>query len=187
MNQNQIKKLVDKIVENIFFATAILSASFIVIIVLVILERCITPFITDNDGLGQVNLLRFLTGVVYLDGPTFLSNAYGIGYLIISTLYNAFLALILAAPVSVLTALFIAKIAPKWMGELLRTIIEILAAIPSVVYGLFGSGVILDLVYDLSLIAGVQSAGGLSVLSTVIVLAIMIVPTMTVISEVAIS
>ena len=186
MNQNQIKKLVDKIVENIFFATAILSASFIVIIVLVILERGITPFITDNDGLGQVNLLRFLTGVVYLDGPTFLSNAYGIGYLIISTLYNAFLALILAAPVSVLTALFIAKIAPKWMGELLRTIIEILAAIPSVVYGLFGSGVILDLVYDLSLIAGVQSAGGLSVLSTVIVLAIMIVPTMTVISEVAI-
>ncbi len=133
-----------------------------------------------------MNLLRFLTGVVYLDGPTFLSNAYGIGYLIISTLYNAFLALILAAPVSVLTALFIAKIAPKWMGELLRTIIEILAAIPSVVYGLFGSGVILDLVYDLSLIAGVQSAGGLSVLSTVIVLAIMIVPTMTVISEVAI-
>lgn len=186
MNQNQIKKLVDKIVENIFFATAILSASFIVIIVLVILERGITPFITDNDGLGQVNLLRFLTGIVYLDGPTFLSNAYGIGYLIISTLYNAFLALILAAPVSVLTALFIAKIAPKWMGELLRTIIEILAAIPSVVYGLFGSGVILDLVYDLSLIAGVQSAGGLSVLSTVIVLAIMIVPTMTVISEVAI-
>lgn len=186
MQKNQIKKVVDKVVENVFFGTAILSASFIVVIVLVILERGISPFITDNDGLGQVNLLRFLTGVVYLDGPTFLSNAYGIGYLIVSTFYNAALALLLAAPVSILTALFIAKIAPKWLGELLRTIIEILAAIPSIVYGLFGAGVILDFVYDLSLIAGVQSAAGLSVLSTVIVLAIMIIPTMTVISEVAI-
>lgn len=186
MQKNQIKKVIDKVVENVFFGTAILSASFIVVIVLVILERGISPFITDNDGLGQVNLLRFLTGVVYLDGPTFLSNAYGIGYLIVSTFYNAALALLLAAPVSILTALFIAKIAPKWLGELLRTIIEILAAIPSIVYGLFGAGVILDFVYDLSLIAGVQSAAGLSVLSTVIVLAIMIIPTMTVISEVAI-
>ena len=184
--QNQIKKLVDKIVENILFGTAILSASFIVLIVMVILERGITPFVTDNNGLGPVNLLRFLTGIVYLDGPTFLSNAYGIGYLIISTLYNAFLALLIAAPISILTALFIAKIAPKWLRSLLRSTIEILAAIPSIVYGLFGAGIILNLVYELAVNLGVQSAGGFSVLSTVIVLAIMIIPTMTVIAEVAI-
>ena len=183
---NQTKKVVDKIVENILFGAAILSASFIILIVLVILERGITPFISDNDGLGQVNLLRFLTGVVYLDGPTFLSNAYGIGYLIVSTLYNAFLALLIAAPIAVLTALFISKIAPTWLGSILRTTIEILAAIPSIVYGLFGAGYILDVVYNLSLLAGVQSAAGFSVLSTVIVLAIMIIPTMTVIAEVAI-
>lgn len=185
-NQIQIKKVVDKIVENILFASAILSASFIVLIVIVILERGIAPFITDNNGLGSVNLLRFLTGIVYLDGPTFLSNAYGIGYLIISTLYNAFLALLIAAPISVLTALFIAKIAPKWLRSLLRSTIEILAAIPSIVYGLFGAGIILNLVYELAVNLGVQSAGGFSVLSTVIVLAIMIIPTMTVIAEVAI-
>lgn len=185
-NQIQIKKVVDKIVENILFASAILSASFIVLIVIVILERGIAPFITDNNGLGSVNLLRFLTGIVYLDGPTFLSNAYGIGYLIVSTLYNAFLALLIAAPISILTALFIAKIAPKWLRSLLRSTIEILAAIPSIVYGLFGAGIILNFVYELAVNLGVQSAGGFSVLSTVIVLAIMIIPTMTVIAEVAI-
>jgi phosphate transport system permease protein len=165
---------------------ALLSASFIVMVVLVIIERGLSPFFSNNDGLGSVNLLRFLTGIVYLDGPTFASNAYGIGYLIISTLYIALLSLLLAMPVSIFSALFIAKIAPKRLGNTLRTVTEILAAIPSIVYGLFGAGVILDLVYNLSLVVGFQSSAGFSVLSTVIVLAIMIIPTMTVIAEVAI-
>ncbi|MEY3431313.1 MAG: hypothetical protein RIS53_211 [Bacillota bacterium] len=186
MKKTQAKKWIDQLVEKILFFMALLSASFIVIVVLVIIERGLSPFISDNDGLGRVNLLRFLTGIVYLDGPTFLSNAYGIGYLIISTLYIALLSLLIAMPVSIFSALFIAKIAPKFLGNTLRTITEILAAIPSIVYGLFGAGVILDLVYNLSLIVGVQSSAGFSVLSTVIVLAIMIIPTMTVIAEVAI-
>jgi len=186
MKTNQAKKWMDQLVEKILFFMALLSASFIVMVVLVIIERGLSPFFSNNDGLGSVNLLRFLTGIVYLDGPTFASNAYGIGYLIISTLYIALLSLLLAMPVSIFSALFIAKIAPKPLGNTLRTVTEILAAIPSIVYGLFGAGVILDLVYNLSLVVGFQSSAGFSVLSTVIVLAIMIIPTMTVIAEVAI-
>jgi len=186
MKQTQVKKLVDNLVEKTLFLTALISASFILLVVFVILERGISPFISDNDGLGPVNLLRFLTGVVYLDGTTFASNAYGIGFLIISTLYIAFLSLAIAMPVSIFSALFIAKIAPSWLAKTLRSVIEILAAIPSIVYGLFGVGIVLDLVYRLSLNLGVQSAAGFSVLSTVIVLTIMIIPTMTVITEVAI-
>jgi phosphate transport system permease protein len=186
MKINQAKKWMDQLVEKILFFMALLSASFIVMVVLVIIERGLSPFFSNNDGLGSVNLLRFLTGIVYLDGTTFASNAYGIGYLIISTLYIALLSLLLAMPVSIFSALFIAKIAPKRLGNTLRTVTEILAAIPSIVYGLFGAGVILDLVYNLSLVVGVQSSAGFSVLSTVIVLAIMIIPTMTVIAEVAI-
>ncbi len=186
MKQTQVKKLVDNLVEKTLFLTALISASFILLVVFVIFERGITPFISDNDGLGQVNLLRFLTGIVYLDGATFASNAYGIGFLIISTLYIAFLSLAIAMPVSIFSALFIAKIAPSWLAKTLRSVIEILAAIPSIVYGLFGVGIVLDLVYQLSVNVGIQSAAGFSVLSTVIVLAIMIIPTMTVITEVAI-
>jgi phosphate transport system permease protein len=186
MKQIQVKKIVDNVVEKTLFFTALLSASFIIVVIFVIFERGISPFISNNDGLGQVNLLNFLTGIVYLDGPTFASNAYGIGYLIISTLYIAFLSLGIAMPISIFSALFIAKIAPRWFASILRSVIEILASIPSIVYGLFGAGVILDLVYQLSVIVGVQSSAGFSVLSTVIVLAIMIIPTMTVITEVAI-
>ena len=92
----------------------------------------------------------------------------------------------LSLPIGVLTALFIAKIAPKKLAEFLRTIVELLASIPSIVYGLFGSGVILSFVYNLADLFGVQSKGGNSVLATVLVLALMTLPTITAVSEVAI-
>jgi len=96
------------------------------------------------------------------------------------------LALLISLPVGVLTALFIAKIAPKRLAEFLRTIVELLASIPSIVYGLFGSGIILTFVYNLAEAFGVQSKGGNSVLATVLVLALMTLPTITAVSEVAI-
>ena len=89
-------------------------------------------------------------------------------------------------PIGVLTALFIAKIAPKRIANFLRTVIELLAAIPSIIYGLFGFTIVLPWVYEFAKVFGVQSAGGSSVLSTVIVLSLMILPTITALSEVAI-
>lgn len=185
--QNTLRKRrVDQIMKTIFTFTALLSASFIVIVVGIILVQGVRPFITDNHGLGPVNLWRFVTGDVWLIGNTFASNLYSIGYAIVSTLFIAFLSLLLAFPIGVLTALFIAKIAPKALSKILRTVIETLASIPSIVYGLFGSGVILQIVYDLSATFGYQSKGGNSILAVVLVLSLMSIPTITSISEVAI-
>jgi phosphate transport system permease protein len=163
-----------------------LSASFILVIIFFIAEEGIRPFITDNNGIGRVNLIRFLTGTVWLEGVAFQSNLYAVGFIIVNTLYIAFLSLIVSMPIGVLTALFVAKIAPKRLAEVLRTIVELLAAIPSIVYGLFGVGVVLPFVYEFAKVFGVQSKGGNSVLSTVIVLSLMILPTITALSEVAI-
>ena len=187
MNTNtKRKKRVDRIVRSIFMASTILSASFIIVIVIFIVMKGITPFVTDNDGLGVVNIWKFVTGSVWLKGTAFQSNLYAVGFIIVNTLYIAFLALLLSLPIGVLTALFIAKIAPKRLAEFLRTIVELLASIPSIVYGLFGSGIILTFVYNLAELFGVQSKGGNSVLATVLVLALMTLPTITAISEVAI-
>lgn len=187
MNANtKKKKRIDQLVRSVFMASTILSASFIVVIVIFIVMKGITPFVTDNDGLGAVNIWTFLTETVWLKGTAFKSNLYGVGFIIINTLYIAFLALLLSLPIGVLTALFIAKIAPKKIAEVLRTIVELLASIPSIVYGLFGSGVILSFVYNLANLFGVQSKGGNSVLATVLVLALMTLPTITAVSEVAI-
>jgi len=180
------KEIVDKIAKYIFMSSAIISSSFIIVIIVFIVMKGITPFITDNNGIGSVHLFKFLTGTTWLQGTTFLSNAYGVGFIIVNTVYIALLALLLALPVGVLTALFIAKVAPKRLAEFMRTIIELLAAIPSIVYGLVGSGIILGFVYNFAEMIGIQSKGGNSVIATVLVLALMTLPTITAISEVSI-
>ena len=185
-NQINWKNVVDRAVKGFFFLSTAVSASFIIIIVVFIAQKGIVPFVTDNNGLGPVNAFRFLTQMVWLNGPTFQSNLYGVGYIIINTLYIAFLSLLVAMPVGVLTALFIAKIAPKRLAEVLRTVTELLAAIPSIIYGLVGFAIVLPWVYDFAQGFGVQTPGGTTVLATVIVLSIMILPTITALSEVAI-
>lgn len=182
----QKNALVDLSVKGVLQALAILSASFIFVIAGVILVKGVTPFITNNGGLGAVPLIPFLTGNTWLIGPTFQSNLYSIGFIIVQTIYVVFLSLLISFPVGVLTALFIAKVAPKKLAELLRTVVEMLASIPSIIYGLFGAGVILQLVYNFSTLFGFQSKGGNSVLSAVIILALMTIPTITTVSEVSI-
>jgi phosphate transport system permease protein len=189
--QNVIKKTnktqrVDALVQQFLKVLAIISGSFIFIVAGVILIKGLTPFITDNGGIGSVNAWKFLTGDTWLIGNTFQSNLYSVGFIIIQTLYVVTLSLLISFPVGVLTALFIAKIAPKRLAETLRTVVEMLASIPSIIYGLFGAGFILKIVYDFSAILGYQSKGGNSVLSTIIILALMTIPTITTISEVAI-
>ena len=95
-------------------------------------------------------------------------------------------ALILAFPIAVLTALFSVKIAPKKLGVLLETTIEILASIPSIVYGVFAVGSIVPMIRSLAQSLGIQTAGGSSMLAVVLLLAIMILPTITSISITAI-
>lgn len=182
----QKNALIDITVEQILKGLAILSGSFIFIIAGVIIAKGLTPFVTNNGGLGSVPVLPFLVGNTWLIGPTFQSNLYSVGFIIISTIYVVSLSLLISFPIGVLTALFIAKIAPKRLAEILRTVVEILASIPSIIYGLFGAGFILKIVYDFSAILGYQSKGGNSVLSTVIILALMTIPTITTISEVSI-
>jgi phosphate transport system permease protein len=182
----QKNALIDLSVHQLLKGLAILSGSFIFVVAGVIFAKGIEPFITSNAGLGRVRVIPFLTGNTWLIGPTFQSNLYSVGFIIVSTLYIVFLSLLVSFPVGVLTALFIAKIAPKRIAEGLRTVVEILASIPSIIYGLFGAGFILKLVYDFSAILGYQSKGGNSVLSTVIILALMTIPTITTVSEVSI-
>ena len=180
------KHIIDHFIKGLFLLSTILSASFIVIIVVFILQKGMTPFITDNNGLGSVNFFTFVTGMRWLTGQIGVSTLYSVGFVIINTLYIALLSLLVALPIGVLTALFIAKIAPKWLSSSLSTVVELLAAIPSIIYGLIGYAVILPFIYDFAKVFGVQSAGGSSVFSTVIVLSLMILPTITALSEVAI-
>ena len=177
---------IDGITSKALLMFGIISASFIVLISFFITIRGIRPFITDNNGLGRVAIWQFLTDTVWLRGPTFISTAYGAGFLIIQTLYLAFLSLLISFPIGVLTALFIAKIAPKPIAATMRGIVELMASIPSIVYGLVGVGLFLPMIYKFAQTLGQQSPGGNGTLGIVIVLALMSLPTITAISEVSI-
>lgn len=117
------------------------------------------------------------------------SEIYGALPFIYGTLVTSFVALLISVPVSVGCALFVTELCPRWMKNSLGFLIEMLAAIPSVVYGLWGIFVLVPLVREylqpflsrtlgfLPFFQGPQF--GIGVLSASIVLAIMILPTIT--------
>ncbi len=169
---DKLKK--DRIFKNIFLLSALLSASVIVLIVVFVTSKGISPFLPGYEY-GQVNLVDFLFGTVWRQDQ----GVYGVGFIVINTLVSAFGALIISLPFSVLTALFIVKIAPKWVAEIMKTVVELMASVPSVVYGVFASGWITIFVKNLAEIFNTSTAGGSSLLSVILLLAIMIFPTIT--------
>lgn len=114
---------IDKIAKNILLFTAILSALFIVLIIVIVALRGFRPFFLSYDG-HKVSFFKFITGTRYF------APEYRIGYIIINTMYVVLLSVLVSAPISVLTALFVAKMAPKVLSNILTTTIEVLASIP---------------------------------------------------------
>ena len=168
------KMRIDKAFKYLFFLAALLSGSCILLIVLFILIKGIQPFL-PGYRYGQMDLLQFLFGTMWRQDQA----VYGVGYIVINTLISAFGALLLSFPISVLTALFIAKIAPRKLSAMLSTVVELLASIPSVVYGVFAAGMIVKLVKWLASLWGISTAGGSSLLAVILLLAIMIFATIT--------
>lgn len=182
---NQRKNVIDKISKAIFLLITVICASVIFVVIGIILYKGISPFLKTYmvDNLKtRVNLLDFLTGLTWEKG----SLDYGVLFILINTLYITFLSLLISVPISVLSALFIVRIAPRWLSKILISVTELLSSVPSIIYGLFGAGIITVLVKNLANIFNYQTAGGLSTLATIIVLSMMIMPTITTVSITAI-
>lgn len=180
--RNNKKVRNDQIAKRCFMIAALISSSAILVILLFVGFKGIAPFL-PNYEYGQVNITEFLLGTTWRQDQ----GIYGVGYIIINTLIASFGALLLAFPISVLTALFIAKIAPKAISQIMSTVVELLASIPSVVYGVFAAGSITSLVKLLAERMGVITAGGSSLMAVILLLAIMIFPTITSMSVTAIA
>ncbi|MBI9009251.1 MAG: phosphate ABC transporter permease subunit PstC [Tenericutes bacterium] len=178
----QRNKIVDKITQIALLMPTILAASFVLLIIIFISERGVAPFLESQYGDLSVDLIRFLLGNEWYISP----NVYGVFFIIINTLYVVFLSAVIAIPISILTALFIAKMTSKTISNFFQIVIELLAAIPSIVFGVFGLGVITNVVKKIAALFQMQTAGGISTLTTIFVLAIMIMPTITLLSITAI-
>ena len=150
----------------------------------------ITLYLVANGtpALFEVGIVDFLFGTVWK--PAAAQPQFGIGYVILTSLVGTTLAVLLGVPIGVLTGIFLAEVAPKRIAAIVKPAVELLAGIPSVIYGLLGVMILNPLMYKLELAIFKDSSthqftGGANLLSAVLVLAIMILPTVINMSETA--
>lgn len=167
--RKQRGQMAEKIIEFSLILCAALFIIAIIIISLFIFARGL-PLIT------RVGLNEFLFSLDWL--PT--RGSFGIGAMFVGTLAVTLSALLWAVPVGLLTAIFMAEIAPIKAGKIMADLVSLLAGIPSVVYGFFGLIVIVPYIREN------LGGNGLSVLTGAIILGIMILPTIINISRDAI-
>jgi len=123
--------------------------------------------------------------------PSAKEPSFGILYVILTSIVGTLTAVVIGVPIGILTAVFLAEVAPEWLCKIVKPAVELLAGIPSVVYGLLGLMVLNPLMYKLELwifkdSTTHQFTGGANLISAVLVLALMILPTVINISESAI-
>ena len=133
-----------------------------------------------TPALKEVGVLDLLFGSVWK--PTASEPSYGILYIILSSVVGTGAAVLIGVPIGLYTAVFLSELAEKRLGNIVGGAVELLAAIPSVIYGLIGMMVLSPLMYKLekTIFAGNEThqfTGGANLLAAVIVLAIMILPT----------
>lgn len=142
----------------------------------------ITAYMIINGvpALFKVGIKEILFSSVW--EPTAAEPKYGISNVILTSLFGTALAILIGVPIGVLTAVFLAEVAPKKVANVIQTAVELLAGIPSVIYGLLGIYLLAPLMYKLELAVFKgstthQFTGGANLLAAVLVLAVMILPT----------
>ncbi len=177
MKLDKKNELKEKLAHYLFLFNATVAIISVAAIAFFVFYRGLQPFIPGNAE-GNYSLIDFLTGLEWRPSV----GKFGILYMIVGSLLATFGAIILGVPVGILTAVFIAELAPKWAKTIIKPAVEMLAGIPSVLYGLFGLGVIVPWIMQIS-----PQAQGQSLLAVIFVLMIMILPTVITITESAIN
>lgn len=157
----------------VFFVCALTSIAAVVLI-------CLFLFANGIPAMKEIGLLNFLTGAKWKPG----NDIYGILPMILGSIYITAGAVAIGVPVGLLTAIFMAFYCPKKLYGLLKPCTELLAGIPSIVYGFFGMVVIVPCIRTAAALFGADISGS-SILAASVLLGIMILPTVIGVSEAA--
>ena len=160
----------EKLAESVFLVSACVSVAGVLLITVYV-------FATGAPAIAEIGLGPFLFGAVWNAGK----DQFGILALILSSISATFGSIVLGVPVGILTAVFLAETAPPFIARLVRPAVELLAGIPSVVYGFFGMLVIVPAIRNFPWFRG-RTIGD-SLLAAVLILAIMILPTIVSVTE----
>ena len=156
------KHIVETVVHALFLLFGLVAVGCVLIITVYLV-------VSGIPAIRKIGLVPFLFGKTW--ASTAAEPQYGILPFILTSIYGTAGAIVLGVPVGFLTAVYLAKLAPKRVKDVMQTAVSLLAGIPSVVYGLVGM---------LVLVPGIRKvfhlSDGASLLAAVIVLAVMILP-----------
>ena len=154
----------EKLFNYLFLASALISVLSVIAIVVFVFGRGLQPFFGED----AYSFMDFITGLRWEPGK----DTYGIFYMIVGSLLATLGAIVLGVPVGLLTAVYISELASEKVVAILQPAVELLAGIPSVIFGTFGLGVIVPAIMKIS-----PTGQGQSLLAVILVLSIMILPT----------
>lgn len=154
------KKTIETGFRLLFLICGLIAVAFVLLISIYLI-------IAGIPAIREVGLINFLFGDTWNAG----TNEFGILPFILTSVYGTAGAVVIGVPIGIMTALYLSKVAPPRIAKLVNTAVELLAGIPSVIYGLVGMIVV---------VPAVQSVFGLSsgacLLTAILVLAVMILP-----------
>ena len=169
---NKSKYFIESLTEKIYLISASVAVISLLLIIGFVFYKGLRPFIVEGYSFWD-----FIFGTQWIPS----ANKYGILPMIVASLGATIGALLIGVPVGILTSIFIAEIAPKRISKIMSGAVELLAGIPSVLYGVFGLAIIVPTIQDVF-----NLPKGQSLLAVIIVLAIMMLPTVITVSETAI-
>ena len=167
------RKAMEQAIHLIFLLCGIVAVGFVL---------CISVYlvISGLPAIREIGLTKFLFGKVWAPTNATTGPQFGILPFILTSVYGTAGALLLGVPVGLMTAIFLAKAAPPRLAALIRTAVQLLAGIPSVVYGLVGMIV---------LVPAIRRAFGLGsgacLLAAILVLTVMVLPSIINVAETA--
>ena len=172
-NSYQVRKAIEGLIHLIFLLCGIVAVGFVL---------CISVYlvISGLPAIREIGLTKFLFGKVWAPTNATTGPQFGILPFILTSVYGTAGALLLGVPVGLMTAIFLAKAAPPRLAAVIRTAVQLLAGIPSVVYGLVGMIV---------LVPAIRRAFGLGsgacLLAAILVLTVMVLPSIINVAETA--
>lgn len=164
-----MKNIKEKVMKLLFFLTALVSIAAVILI-------CIFLFASSIPAIKEIGVFKFLLGTSWKPA----NNLYGILPMIVGSFYVTAGALIIGVPIGILTAVFMARFAPRSIYAPLKAAVNLMAGIPSVVYGFFGLVVLVPFIRE------AFGGRGMSVLTASVLLGLMILPTIISVSETSI-
>ena len=156
-----INRISDRTMHILFFICACTSIFAVAVI-------CIFIFAKGLPAIGEIGIFEFLGGTEWRPGQ----EKFGILPMIVGSIYVTAGAIIIGVPIGLLCAVFMSKFCPKWLYKIIKPLIELMAGIPSIVYGFFGIVVIVPQLRSLF------GGSGKGTLAASILLGIMILPTL---------